>query len=94
LLDTADVAPGRTIVVAPGKTYTIPIRRLCSGQRVTDAGYREFVPVYWTAPGDYTLSASFHTELGWRDEKEESIRLGPATLRAAPVRLTVKAAQK
>jgi hypothetical protein len=93
-IDTADRAPGSVVRVAPGKSYTVPIQRLYNGQRATDKGYREFVPVFWTAPGEYTLTASFHTQIGFRDDKEEALKLQPVTLSARAIKLTVKAPEK
>jgi hypothetical protein len=69
--------------IAPGKTYTIPIKSL---------GFRDDTyAAYWTSPGEYTLGASFTTEIGWRSAQQEIIQLHPCTLKALPIKLTVKA---
>jgi RNA polymerase sigma factor (sigma-70 family) len=45
------------IRLAPGKVFTRPIRSLNHGHR--DIEFRS----YWLAPGDYTLTARFHTAM-------------------------------
>jgi uncharacterized protein (TIGR03067 family) len=47
----------KPITLAPGKAFTRPIRSLNHGHR--DIEFRS----YWLAPGDYTLTASFHTAM-------------------------------
>jgi hypothetical protein len=48
----------REVVLGPGKTASLPIASLA----VLDQ-YRAGPVLYWTAPGEYTLTAHFHTAL-------------------------------
>jgi hypothetical protein len=85
---TLERRPGRIEQVLPGKTFVLPIKRLAYGHR--GEGHR----AYWTAPGDYTLGATFKMEVGWRNDKEELLKLHPFILKAEPIKLTVKEADK
>jgi hypothetical protein len=51
------------VAIEPGKTMTIPVKRLLHGFRgVSSASY-------WTEPGDYTLRASYKTAVEGLDLK-------------------------
>jgi hypothetical protein len=83
-LFTEELRGGDIKKVAPGKTYTIVIKRLSYGYR----GVAQ--RAYWTATGAYTLTASFTTEVGWRNDDEEVVKLRPCTLKTEAIQLTVK----
>jgi hypothetical protein len=74
--------------VAPGKTLSLPIKRLAYGYR--GEAYR----AYWTAAGDYTLTATLNIQLGWHDPQEEVISMKSFGLKADAVKLTVQARAK
>lgn len=49
-------SPGEAITIGPGKSQTLRITTLTYG-------VRDGQGAYWTEPGDYTLTASFRTEV-------------------------------
>jgi hypothetical protein len=77
----------KTLTLAPGKSESVPINSLAFGMRnLTHAAY-------WTAPGEYTLSASYQTALapapnGARDMGNG---FGAVTLTTAPITIKVEA---
>jgi hypothetical protein len=50
---TADFRLGKSITIEPGKSYEFSIKKLADGFR----GSSRYV--YWTEPGDYTITASY-----------------------------------
>jgi RNA polymerase sigma factor (sigma-70 family) len=45
------------VAIAPGKSHVLPLSNLSFGHRVTSD------LAYWTKPGDYTLTATYHTAI-------------------------------
>ena len=86
MIHTQEWRSGNPTPVAPGESLSIPIARLKFGAR------GDSMACYWTAPGAYTLAASFTTPLGSRIV--DGIRRNDLahTYAAAPVKLTVTAA--
>jgi RNA polymerase sigma-70 factor (ECF subfamily) len=74
---TLELRLPRPVTLAPGDSYSLPIRQLFDGMRWRGRA------IYWTAPGDYTLTASY----GLSDQQG-----GPgARLQSQPIKLTVTA---
>jgi hypothetical protein len=78
---TMEFRLGRPMSVAPGQTYTIPIKSLRFGVR----GISKMA--YWTEPGEYTLTASFTTHPPNQSDR-------PVTITAPAVKIQVNAAGK
>jgi hypothetical protein len=79
------IAP-KTVTLAPGKSATVPIQSLGFGLRgLTHAAY-------WTAPGAYTLTASYQTTLNPAPEgaKAGADGFGAVTLSSAPTKIQVE----
>jgi hypothetical protein len=77
----------KTVTLAPGKSVTVPISTLGFGLRgLTHAAY-------WTAPGSYTLTASYETTLKPAPAQagEAGNGFGTVTLTSAPVKIQVQA---
>jgi hypothetical protein len=80
-MTTTDLKVSKPVVIAPGKTYSHPIKSLAfPWPRPTSQWY-------WTSPGDYTLTALWQTSTEKKDGK------GPL-LRAEPIKLRVTQAAK
>jgi hypothetical protein len=80
------IAP-KIVTLAPGKSVQVPITSLAYGLRGLTHG------AYWTAPGEYRLTASYQTALKPAPEgaRDAGDGFGAVTLTTAPVKLTVKA---
>jgi hypothetical protein len=81
---------GPQIVNLPaGKTHDFPLRRLST------ASYFSRLEVvrhsYWTKPGEYTLTASYHTAVSPAPKKAKGAGngFGHVTVKSAPVKLKV-----
>lgn len=68
------------LTLAAGKSYEIPVKQLSDGFRGASRD------LYWTAPGDYTLSATF--QLVTKDGEKASL------LKSDAVKLTVEEPKK
>lgn len=75
---TMEFRGGRETTIQPGKSLTIPIKKLLHGSRGDGNAS------YWTAAGDYTLTAQLTAPV-------PSLKLERATITAAPVKVTVTA---
>jgi|SRR5579884_747796 len=75
----------RTVTLAPGKSVTIPLKDLSMGPRGT---WR----LYWTAPGEYELGASYDTAISPAPpgSKDAGDGFGRVILSAGPVKLKVE----
>jgi hypothetical protein len=81
MMMTMEYRMGKKVTIEPGKSLTIPIKRLTHGMRgVSSASY-------WTEPGDYTLSASYRTPVEGLDLKPDQ----GATIFGPPVKIKVVA---
>ena len=80
--------PPKVIVLAPGKTYTWPIKSLKSVSFT-----HEQSQAYWTEPGEYTLTATVHTALSPapKGSKDAGNGFGRVTITSAPVKVKVVA---
>ncbi|HEX4998214.1 MAG TPA: hypothetical protein VFY29_08315 [Terriglobia bacterium] len=78
---TMEFRLGRPLTVAPGETYSIPIKSLRFGIR--NIGKM----AYWTEPGEYTLTASYITHPPNQSDQQ-------TTITAPPVQIQVKLAGK
>jgi hypothetical protein len=76
---TMEYRIGKDTKIEPGKSLTLPIAKLLHGQR-GDASAS-----YWTAPGEYTLTASYVAPSEGIDGREDK----QATITAAPVKVRV-----
>jgi hypothetical protein len=77
----------KTITLAPGKSESVPVSSLAFGLRnLTHAAY-------WTAPGDYTLSATYQTSMAPapKDARDVGNGFGAVTLTTAPIKIKVEA---
>jgi hypothetical protein len=77
----------KAMTLAPGKSHTIAIPKL-------QYGFRGLANLsYWTAPGEYTLTASFQTAIAPAPPgvKPEPDGFGKVTLTSAPVKIKVEA---
>jgi hypothetical protein len=81
---TDEIRGGKIEKLQPGKTYVIPIKNLAYGFR------GQTHVAYWTAAGEYTLSATFKTELGWKNDAEELLKLQSYSLKTDAIKLSVK----
>jgi hypothetical protein len=84
--------PPRTLALAPGKSYSLPITTLNYGTHgiAHYEGYR----TCWTEAGEYTLAATFKTAVspkpeGAKETKWAHFEGGFVTVTTAPVKLTV-----
>jgi hypothetical protein len=86
--------PPRTLALAPGQSYTLPITTLNYGTHgvATFQAYR----CCWTQPGQYTLTATFKTAVAPAPRGSKETRPwagfkggGFVTVTSAPVKLTV-----
>jgi hypothetical protein len=80
------IAP-RTVMLAPGKSVTaMTIKTLSYGYR--GIGNR----AYWTAPGEYTLKASYQTAISPPPQgtKADPKGFAPVTVTGAPVKIKVE----
>jgi hypothetical protein len=81
----------RVVTLAPGQTYTVPVRRLAFGPR----GAARYA--YWTEPGDYSLRMSCTLAVApaprgsarAKGPEEGGPDFGYITVRSAPVLLQV-----
>jgi hypothetical protein len=73
---TADFRLPKGITLAPGKSYDIPITQLKDGFRGVSRN------VYWTEPGEYTLTATYQLS----DDKGDKTKL----LKSEPVKFKVE----
>lgn len=75
------------VEIAAGKTHTIPVKSLQSGFR----GRAHWA--YWTAPGEYELTATLRTAVtpAPKGAKDANDGFGFVTLTSAPLKLTVEA---
>jgi hypothetical protein len=76
----------RTLDLAPGATYTLPVKSLASGFR------GQARHSYWTEPGSYELTASFRTSVSPMPEgakKGAEPGWGQVTVTSAPVTIRV-----
>jgi hypothetical protein len=75
------------MTLAPGKTFSVPITSLSHGFR--GIAQRS----YWTAPGEYKLSATFNTGLNPApaDSKPDANGFGRAAIRSEPIAVKVEA---
>jgi hypothetical protein len=78
--------PPQKVTLAPGKTHTLPIKSL-----MTARACREGSASYWTAPGDYTLVATFKTSVSPVPEgaRDAGNGFGPVLVSSAPLKLKV-----
>jgi hypothetical protein len=77
----------RTLTLAPGKSFSLPVKTLSSGLRgVTRRSW-------WTEPGDYQLVASYRTAVSPQPEgsRKEADGWGIVTVTSAPLALRVTA---
>jgi hypothetical protein len=84
---TLDFRVPKTIVVAAGKSHSIPLTSLAHGfRKLTSASY-------WLEAGDYTLSASYKTALSPapKGSKDAGDGFGTVTLTSPPLKLKVQA---
>jgi hypothetical protein len=84
--------PPRTLAIAPGKTWALPITALNYGTHGV-AAYQAY-RTCWTEPGGYTLTATFKTAVspapqGSKETKWAHFEGGLVTVTAAPVKLKV-----
>jgi hypothetical protein len=75
------------MTLAPGKTYSMPIKSLQHGFRGVSKS------TYWTEPGEYTITASFKTAISPapKGSKEAEKGFGNALLVSEPVKVKVEA---
>jgi hypothetical protein len=73
---TADFRLPKAVTLAPGKSYDVPLKRLVDGFR----GASRYV--YWTEPGEYTLTATY--QLSDADGGKGAL------LKSAPVKIKVE----
>ena len=76
---TMEYRIGKPVTIEPGKSITIPIAKLLHGMRGDSSAS------YWTAAGEYTLTASYVTPVEGLNLKEDQ----QATITAAPVKIKV-----
>jgi hypothetical protein len=78
------IAP-KTIILAPGKSQTVPINSLSFGFKGSHAAY-------WLAPGKYTLTASYKTTVSPAPAKAVAADegFGAVTIISAPLTITVE----
>jgi hypothetical protein len=76
----------KATALAPGKSVEIPIKSLSHGHRGVAARS------YWTAPGEYTLTASYKTGIAPPPpgSKRAEDGFGLVTITSNPVKLTVE----
>jgi hypothetical protein len=71
---TAEYRFGRPVTLGPGESYLLEIRSL-------DHGFRGVADrAYWTRPGDYRLTAAYHSS-GGRRHRPVAATSGPVKLR-------------
>ena len=80
-MHTMEYRLGRDTKIEPGKPITIALPRLLFGNR------GDSMAAYWTAPGEYTLTASYVAPSEGIDGREDK----QATITAAPVKVQVTA---
>jgi hypothetical protein len=80
------VIPAKEVVLAPGKSVTVPIERLAFGAK-GDASR-----AYWLEPGKYSLAASYKTWMSPapKGASETPDGYGAVTLTSAATTVTVK----
>jgi hypothetical protein len=83
-MHTREFRMGVDTKIEPGKSITIPIARLLHGMRGDSSA------CYWTAPGLYTLTASYVTPVQGLDVPKDR----QATITAAPVKAQVTVTKK
>jgi hypothetical protein len=84
---TLDFRAPKTITLAPGKSYVLPIKSLAHGFRnITAASY-------WVEPGDYTLTASYKTGISPapKGSTDAGEGFGTLVLTSSPLKLKVQA---
>jgi hypothetical protein len=86
LRSKSETVPPMPVALAPGKTYTLPVK----GLMTSNLG-REGSASYWTEQGDYTLVATYKTAVSPVPEgsKDAGNGFGPVTVVSAPVKLKV-----
>jgi hypothetical protein len=75
------------MTLAPGKTFSVPIMSLAHGFRGISQR------TYWTAPGDYKLTANFNTGISPAPlgTKPDPNGFGKAVVRSEPIDIKVEA---
>jgi len=83
----AQFLKGTRVTLAPGKTHTVPIKRLSFDSRIRSQFHR----FYWAEAGVYTLTASYLTAVSPvpKGSKNRGDGFGAVTVTSAPARLTV-----
>jgi WD40 repeat protein len=93
LLSAMVSQPPQQVALAPGKTYTLPVKSL----RTNNLG-REGSASFWTQPGEYQLTATYHTAVSpMPKDAKESPRVkgfGMVTVTSSPLKLKVVEAKK
>jgi hypothetical protein len=86
---TTDFRLPEAVEIAAGKTYEFPLKSLTSGFR----GASKFS--YWTAPGDYELTATLKTGMSPapKGAKEDMDGFGTVTVSSPAFKITVEAKQ-
>jgi hypothetical protein len=87
---TEELRKPKTVTIAPGKSYTLPIKELEYGTRSQVDG------AYWTEAGDYTLTATYKTAVSPapKGAKGAGGGFGFVTARSAPIKLKVEEVKK
>jgi hypothetical protein len=81
--------PPEVVTLAPGKSRQVPVRRLSSVGLYSGSNRHRLA--YWTEPGEYTLTASYHTAVSPAPQgaKAAGNGFGYVTVTGAPIKLKV-----
>ena len=71
---TADFRLPKAVTIAAGKTHEVPVKLLADGQR----GLSRLV--FWTGPGEYTLTAKYRLAKNQDGEPGEELKSEPAKM--------------
>jgi hypothetical protein len=84
---TLDFRVPKTVTVAAGKSFSLPVKSLANGFRNLTAAS------YWLEAGDYTLTASYKTALSPapKGSTDAGDGFGTVTLTSSPLKLKVQA---
>jgi hypothetical protein len=75
----------KVVTLAPGKQYTLPIKRLVYGSR-DNVRY-----AYWTEPGEYTLTARYTAAIVSSRTAREGAPFTRVTLNGVPIKIRIVA---